>query len=241
MRTIDVVPAGFTEFLRGGREKQGEDSLAAQLGKHLDDQHILLRHLVLPGATDKLGFVLVGPEGIWHFELLHLASLVNNSGVWMYWDYSKQSIQPVPFSTLAGQSRSRLAELQAFLGPAGYGARQAVVITTPNAPHDFSIPGLDIVLYLDELAGFTRDTLPQHAPAAPLDVDEAVNLLTGKKAAPKTAPAAAKTGQPAGPSWLKQRHPKLGAMTGLQITVLAVFGLLNCCALFFLAQILLAS
>jgi hypothetical protein len=236
MRTIDVVPAGFTEFLRGSREKQGEDALIAQLAKNLDDTHVLLRHLILPNATDKLGFVLVGPQGIWHLELLHLASLVNNGGVWMYWDYAKQSIQPVPFNARAGQTRSRLAELQAFLGQSGFGARQAVVVTTPNAPRDFNLPGLDIVLFVGELGEFIREVMPQHATAAPLAVDEVVNLLTGKTEAKKAAPA----GKAGGPGWLKQRHPRLGSMTGLQVLVLSVFGLLNCCALAFLARVLLA-
>ena len=81
MRTIDTAPAGFTEFLRGGREKNADDLVAGLLNKYLDDRHVLLRGVTLPGG-EKLGFVLLGPEGVWHLELLHLASLVNNGGVW---------------------------------------------------------------------------------------------------------------------------------------------------------------
>ena len=61
-------------------------------------------------------------------EQLTLASLVHNAGVWMHWDYTKQSVQPVPFTNIASLARSRLAELQAHLGPAGFGARQAMIV-----------------------------------------------------------------------------------------------------------------
>ncbi|MBP7691975.1 MAG: hypothetical protein KA764_08660 [Anaerolineales bacterium] len=227
MRIIDVVPSGLTEFLRGGREKAGEDLVLAHFGKVLDDQHVMLRHLTLPEATDKLGLVLVGPEGIWHLEQLTLASLVNNAGVWMHWDYTKQSVQPVPFSTIASQARSRLAEIQAHLGPAGFGARQALIVTTPNAPRDFAIPGLDIVLFVDEIAEFVRDVMPQHAPAAPLAVPEAVNVLTGRTKPP--APSAAAPRPAGGPAWLSRRYPRLGALTGQQLLVLGLAVLGNCC------------
>jgi hypothetical protein len=234
MRLIDVLPTGFADFLRGGREKTGEDQIIAQFGKALPgDDHVLLRHLALPGSADKLGLVLVGPEGIWHLEQVHLASLVNNAGVWMYWDYAKQSIQPVPFTQLASQARSRLAELQAFLGQAGLGARQALVVTSPNAPRDFTVPGMDLVLFVDEAAEFVKDILPKYAPETPLAVGEVVDLLTGKTQA--KMPAA-----PAGPSWLNQRYPRLGSLTGLQLLVLALAGLANCCLFTILAVLLLA-
>lgn len=187
----------------------------------------------MPGSAEKLGLVLVGPEGIWHLEQVHLASLVNNAGVWMYWDYAKQSIQPVPFTQLASQARSRLAELQAFLGPEGFGARQVLVVTTPNAPREFTVPGMDLVLFVDEVAEFIRDVLPKYAPETPLAVNQAVDLLTGKTQA--KAPLA-----PAGPNWLNQRYPRLGSLTGLQLLVLGLAALANCCLLTILAVLLLA-
>ncbi len=227
MRIVEATPSGFADFLRGGREKQGEDLVTAQFGKALDDSHILIRHLTLPDASEKTGFVLVGPNGLWHLELLHLASLVNNAGVWMHWDYAKQSVQPVPLSEIAAHARSRLAELQAFLGPAGLGARQAVVVATPRAPREFAVPGIDLVLFVEEIGEFVRDVLPQYAAETPLDAAEAVNLLTGK-ARPATPPAAA---GPTLSDWLKRRQPRLFSLTGLQLLVLGGMALANCCAL----------
>ncbi|MBL8058335.1 MAG: hypothetical protein JNK29_16645 [Anaerolineales bacterium] len=239
MRLVDVMPSGFADFLRGGREKAGEDQIIAQFNKALPgDDHVLLRHLALPGSTDKLGLVLAGPEGIWHLEQVHLASLVNNAGVWMHWDYGKQSVQPVPFTQIASQARSRLAELQAFLGPEGFGARQALVVTTPNAPRDFAVPGMDLLFFVDEIAEFTQDVLPKYAPETPLAVAEVVDLLTGKTQA--KGAAAAEAPSSGGAPWLNQRYPRLGSLTGLQILVLTLATVANCCLLAILAVLLLS-
>ena len=119
----------------------------------------------------------------------------------MHWDYTKQSVQPVPFSTIASQARSRLAEIQGHLGPAGFGARQALIVTTPNAPRDFAIPGLDIVLFVDEIAEFVRDVLPQHAPA--LRVQAHRGFVHQQQAAPprRAQPADQPGSAAATPAW----------------------------------------
>jgi hypothetical protein len=236
MRIVDVTPSGLADFLRSGREKAGEDLVVAQFGKVLDDTHVMLRHLTLPQAVDKLGLVLVGPDGIWHLELLHLASLVNNGGVWVHWDYTKQSVQPVPFSTIAEQARSRLAELQAFLGPAGFGARQAVVTASANVPHEFGVPGIDLLLFVEEIEEFVRDMLPRYAPSPPVAVDEAVNLLTHKPQAPEAEASASRLSV-----WLNQRYPRLGSLTGLQLVTLALLTLANCCVLTIFATFLFSG
>jgi hypothetical protein len=234
MRLIDLMPSGFADFLRGGREKAGEDMVISQFGKALpDDSHVLLRQLALPGSTDKLGLVLIGPDGIWHLEQVFLASLVNNAGVWMHWDYAKQSVQPVPFSQIASQARSRLAELQAFLGQAGLGARQALIVASPNAPRDFTVPGIELILFVDEVSEFIKEVLPKYAPETPVAVNEVVDLLTGKTETQNASRAS-------GPEWLNRRYPRLGSLTGFQLLVLGLAALANCCLLTILITLFLS-
>lgn len=240
MRIVDATPSGFADFLRGGREKQGEDLVSGLLARALGDTHTLLRHLTLTDSNDKLGFVLVGPDGIWHLELLHLASLVNNGGIWMHWDYDKQSVQPVPFTLLTDRARARLAELQAHLAMDGYGARQAMIVTTPGAPHDFSVPGVELVLHANEIGDFVRDVMPQYAPESPIDVDAAVRLLTGKRTA--AGPPAQAKGEPSAlTTALNRRHRQLGSLTGFQILVLGLLALANCCVLAVVVSLLLSG
>lgn len=240
MRIVEATPSGFGDFLRGGREKQGEDLVTGQLARALGDSHTLLRHLTLPDSQDKLGFVLVGPDGIWHLELLHLASLVNNGGIWMHWDYEKQSVQPVPFTSLMERARARLAELQAHLAAEGYGARQAFIVTSPGAPQDFGIPGVELVLNANEIGEFVRDVMPQYASESPVDVEAAVSLLTRKPK--KAALAAEAAGEPSAlTAALNRRYRQLGSLSGFQLLVLGLLALANCCVLAVVVSLLLAS
>jgi hypothetical protein len=242
MRTIDTAPAGFTEFLRGGREKNAEDLVAGLLSKALDDMHVLLRGVALPNG-EKLGFVLVGPEGVWHLELLHLASLVNSGGVWMHWDYAQQSVQPVPVSNLAAQAQSKHAHLREFLAASGVEPQQAVVVAVPKAPHDFSLPGVEMLVFIEELEEFATVVLPQHAPATPLTVEPIIGRLmkhSGEASGEAGAEAEPKTAGPSALSELMQRRvPQLGNMLGWQIAVLAGLAFGNCCLLSAAAWVLL--
>jgi hypothetical protein len=48
----------------------GEDRVAGLLARHLDDHYTLIRNVTLPGEADDLDMVLVGPTGVWEFEIL---------------------------------------------------------------------------------------------------------------------------------------------------------------------------
>jgi hypothetical protein len=76
--------------------------------------------------------------------------------------------------------------------------------------------------------------MPQYANETPIDVDQAVNLLTGKTARPET-PA----GSPA--DWLNRRFPRLGFLSGMQVLILGLLALANCCILALLATFLLSG
>ena len=64
MRVLDVAQGGIGEFLRGGREKSSEENVIKLFGRGLDDHYVMLRNLVLPETTEKLGLVLVAPDGL---------------------------------------------------------------------------------------------------------------------------------------------------------------------------------
>lgn len=226
MRVLDVGQSGFGDFLRGGRERTAEENIIKVFGRSLDDHYIMLRHLVLPETNEKLGLVLVGPTGVWHIELLHLASLSQNGPVWMYWDYEKQSIQVVPFNSLATQARSRLAELRAFLSPDGIPAYQVVMVPVANVPRDFVVPGVEQMLYVEDIADFVRTRI-KAAGEATINTGRAVDLLTGKaRRKGYTQPLAARQ-----PGWLQRRHPQLGNLTGLQVVLVGALAALNLCLL----------
>lgn len=241
MRTIDTAPAGFTEFLRGGREKNAEDLVAGQLNRSLDDSHVLLRGVVLPDG-EKVGFVLLGPEGVWHLELLHLASLVNNGGVWMHWDYTQQSVQPVPVSRIVSEAQTKLVKLRDFLAHAGVQPQQAVIVAVPKTPHDFRLPGLDMLVFVEEINEFATAVLPQNAPAQPITVEPLIGrfLKHGGGAADEEGGAAPKPAQPNALSQLLQRRvPQLGNMLGWQVAFLVLMALANCCVLVTMAIVFL--
>ncbi|MDW8327251.1 MAG: NERD domain-containing protein [Anaerolineales bacterium] len=236
MRVLEVGPGRLGNFLRGGREKAAEENIIKLFGRGLDDHYIMLRNLVLPETNEKLGLVLVGPTGVWHIELLHLASLSQNGPVWMYWDYEKQSIQVVPFNTLATQARSRLAELRAFLSPDGIPAYQVVMVPMANIPHDFIVPGVEQMLYVEDIADFVRTRI-KAAGEATVNVGRAVDLLTGKVPRKVYAqPLAARR-----PGWLQRRHPRLGNLTGLQLLLVGALAAVNLCLLLSLGALFLFS
>lgn len=234
MRVLDVAHNGLGEFLRGGREKTAEENVIKLFGRGLDDHYIMLRHLVLPETNEKLGLVLVGPTGVWHIELLHLASLSQNGPVWMYWDYKKQSIQVVPFTSLATQARSRLAELRAFLSPDGIPAYQVVMVPMANIPRDFVVPGVEQMLFVEDIPDFVRQQV-KAAGEASVNVGRAVDLLTGKaRRKGYTQPLGARQ-----PGWLQRRHRQLGNLTGLQVVLVGAVAAFNLCLLLLLGVLLL--
>ncbi|MCS6910245.1 MAG: NERD domain-containing protein [Anaerolineales bacterium] len=236
MRVVDVGPGGLSDFLRGGREKAAEENIIKLFSRGLDDHYIMLRNLVLPETNEKLGLVLVGPTGVWHIELLHLASLSQNGPVWMYWDYEKQGIQVVPFNTLATQARSRLAELRAFLSPDGIPAYQVVMVPMANIPRDFIVPGVEQMLYVEDIADFVRTRI-KAAGEASVNVGRAVDLLTGKVPRKVYAqPLAVRQ-----PGWLQRHHPWLGNLTGLQLLLVGALAAVNLCLLLSLGALLLLN
>lgn len=234
MRVLEVAQSGIGEFLRVGREKAAEDNVIKVFGRSLDDHFVMLRHLVLPETSEHIGLALAGPTGVWHIELLHLASLSQNGPVWMYWDYEKQSIQVVPFTSLATQARSRLAQLRAFLSPDGIPAYQVVMVPVANVPRDFTVPGVEKMLFVEDIADFVRDEV-KSVKEASVNAGRAVDLLTGKaRRKGYTQPLT-----PRRPGWLQRRHRELGNLTGAQVVLVGVVAFLNLCLLLSLGVLLL--
>jgi hypothetical protein len=240
MQIVDVVPSGLAEFLRGGLEKTGQDLVMRKLGKLLDDHYVLLRHLTLPEASESMGMVLVGPTGVWQFELLHLASLVKNGNYWVHWDQVQGAVQLVPLGEISNAARNRMAELRAFLAPLGLSANQVVMVPTPGISREFSVNGVERMLFVEDIEKFVEEDLPRGAPAEPLNVNHVVDVLTGKVKLTETEAPAAKS-KAKGGDWLKQRIPRLGNLTGTQLLFVAVALLANCCLLSILAVVALST
>ncbi len=235
MRVIEVSKRGFAGLL-GGREKAEEDSVVNLFSKALDDSHVMLRNVNLPGSKEKIGLVLAGPDGVWHLDLVHLTNLVKTSMVWMYYDSAKQSVEPVPATELVDQARARLADVRRALSPLGVYVRQAAIMTTPEAPHDFTLPGVDMLVFLDEVAEFVNTVMPQSKAETPVDVPAVVERLTHKE--PEHAGADESGAESAAPNLFRRRVPQLGNMFGWQIAFLAGMAVANCCVLGLLAFIL---
>jgi hypothetical protein len=236
MRVIEVSKRGFGGLL-GGREKAAEDAVVNLFSKALDDSHVMLRNVHLPGSPEKIGLVLVGPDGVWHLDLVHLSRLVKTSMVWMYWDSVGQSVEPVPASEIVEQARVRLSEVRDVLSPQGATVRQAVIMTTPDTPHDFSLLGVDMLVFLDEIAEFANTVMPQYKAETPVDVAAVVDRLTGKAAEVPGADEAPAESAP--PTFFQRRFPQLGHLFGWQIAFLAGMTVANCCVLGTLALLLL--
>jgi len=229
MRVIDTVPAGLTDFLRTGRDKTNEDAVIKQFERYLDDRYVLLRNLTLPDSEDKLGLVLVGPTGAWHLELLHLASLSKSGPTWMHWDHEQQSIQVVQFNEIANAARSRLAELRAFLAADGIPAYQLTMVPLLKIPRDFQVPGVERMLFMEDIEKFARQELKGDPTGPKVNVNAVVSLLTGK--AERTAVIGApvpQTGATSG-AWLKRTFPQYGNLTGQQLVLVAGFAFVNLC------------
>lgn len=161
------------------RELAGEDRVGAALGKALDDRHFLIRNLVLPSDKFDLDMVLVGPTGMWEFEVLHFTGLVNTDNGWMCWDFTQGGVRPIP-REIAERAQGKAAHLTTFLaeqGLPGIEVNQAVILSTPNAPREFSIAGMQVI-FIEELGGFIQTAMELLKPEQPLPVDQIVALLS---------------------------------------------------------------
>jgi hypothetical protein len=119
-----------------------------------------------------------------------------------------------------------LAELRAFLAPHGLNAYQAVMVAALNTPRDFSVQSVERMLFVEDVPQFVEEEMPQLAPGEPVNVQRAVDVLTGKVKPPESDSGPAK---PRGPSWFQRRNPRAGNLTGTQITILIAAILFNCC------------
>jgi hypothetical protein len=160
-------------------EFAGEDRVAALLARQLDDTFTLIRNLPVPGEEDDFDMVLVGPAGIWEFEILNFVGLVRGEVGWMYWDYGQQSLQPIVLRDLGPRIQTKAAQLEQLLSVQGLTVGevvQAVILSTPNAPRDFAIPGLSLV-FPEELASFVQSAIHVLHPNANFPVVDIVRRL----------------------------------------------------------------
>jgi hypothetical protein len=162
----------------GRRAKAGEDRVANALARLLDDDYYLLRNVPLPDDPYDLDMVLVGPTGVWEFEILHFQRLVNTDEGWVHWDFNQQTPQPIP-AVLISRTQEKVTQLRQFLARNGIlevEINQANILSTPNAPRDFTLPGLQVV-FLDELEGFVRTAASLFTASQPVPVAKLVELL----------------------------------------------------------------
>jgi hypothetical protein len=161
------------------RELAGEDRVADALGKLLDDRYTLIRNLVLPGDPYDLDMVLVGPAGVWEFEVLHFTGLVNTETGWMTWDFTLGQVRPVP-RELVQRTQDKAARLAQYLAEQSLPVEvnQATILSTLKAPRDFAVPGLQVV-FVEEMPGFIQTAMDLLKPAAPVPVEPVVARLAG--------------------------------------------------------------
>jgi len=175
----NMLRATTTRGSQWQRELAGEDRVAQALGRLLDDQYSLIRNLVIPGDKYDLDMVLVGPTGLWEFEVIHFTGLVNTENGWMCWDFTQGQVRPIP-RELVQRTQEKADNLAAYLAQLGLPVEvsQATVLSTPNAPREFAVPGLQVV-FVDEVQGFIQTALQLLKPAAPVPVEEIVGKLAG--------------------------------------------------------------
>jgi hypothetical protein len=221
MRVVDLSRSrGFAARLTHGRELAGEERVVGVLAGLLDDAYLLVRHYRLPDDPYDLDMILIGPAGLWQFEILHFTGLVKTDAGWMYWDYKQQGLQPIPYE-LISRTRDKVVRLTQYLaerGLPGLEISQVLILSTPNAPHDFSLPGLDVA-FVDEVEELIKTAQSLFRPSNPLPVDRLARVLTGGKGDTAPAPDEAEA-ESAGPPPAPQ--PLMWGMTRMQVIILAV-------------------
>lgn len=176
MQTVNCEGAGP---VGGQRARAGEDRVARALARLLDDKYYLLRNVPLPGDPYDLDMVLVGPTGVWEFEILHFQRLVNTDRGWVYWDSNQRSPQPIP-AVLIQRTLDKVTQLKAYLAKNGFPAveiNQANILSTPHAPRDFTLPGLQVV-FLEELGGFVNTAASLFTSGQPVPVAALLKVLS---------------------------------------------------------------
>jgi hypothetical protein len=137
--------------------------------------------------------VVVGPTGVLEIEVLQLARLMRGEQGWLSWDFNQRGLQPVP-TELGQRTQEKIARLANFLAQQGaphLDINQVVVISNPDAPREFTLPGLQVV-FMNELESFMQTMLTVlHSPTpvpAKLIV-EALSLVESRETSlviPKT-------------------------------------------------------
>ncbi len=170
----NMLRATTTRGSQWQRELAGEDRVAEALGKLLDDRFILIRNVVLPGDKYDLDMVLVGPTGVWEFEVVHFTGLVNTENGWMCWDFTQGSVRPIP-RELSERTQGKATLLANYLSAQGLAVdvNQATILSTPGAPREFTIPGLQVV-FVEDLRGFIQTALELLKPATSVAVEQIV-------------------------------------------------------------------
>jgi hypothetical protein len=214
---IPLFSAIRNTFKRGNqwrRQLAAEDRVAAILARTLDDDYHLIRNLVLPDDRYDLDMVLVGPAGIWEFEVLPLVGLVHSEEGWVHWDYNQQGLRPVPLD-LGQRARDKVTRLSRYLAERGLpdlDINQALVLASPNPPRDFSLPGVEVV-FPDQLEHFMQAALNVlRSPTPVKDVVEQLSRAEGTEAESYEA-------------------ERLWGMTPPQVLVILILAFLDVCLL----------
>ena len=169
-------------FERGGqtrRQMEGEDRVAAALAHVLDDQYTVIRNVVIPGDRYDLDMVVVGPTGVVEIEVLQLTRLVRGEQGWLSWDFNQNGLRLVP-AELGQRAQEKIVRLANFLAQQGaprLDINQVVVISNPEAPREFTRPGLQIV-FMDELEGFMQTVLEVLRSPTPMPAKRIIEVLS---------------------------------------------------------------
>jgi hypothetical protein len=236
MRVVDFAKSrGFAARLTHSRELAGEERVVNVLAGQLDDSYLLIRHYRLPGDPYDLDLILIGPAGVWQFEILHFTGLVKTDSGWMYWDYKQQGLQPIPYE-LISRTRDKVVRLTAYLterGVPNLEISQVLILSTPNAPRDFSLPGLEVA-FVEEVEELIKTSQSLFRPSNPVPIDRLTRVLVGGREAAEpspdeTQPDAAEPGS-ASPALI-------WGMTRTQLIIIAVLALGVVCMLVSFAAI----
>ncbi len=181
MKTIKCGGSGPSDQ----RAKAGEDRIAGLLGRLLDDDYYLLRNVALPGDPYDLDMVLVGPAGVWEFEILHFQRLVSINGIWMH-RAPGQVAQAIPLILIQRtlEKVTRLKEFLAQNGITGVGeVNQVNILSSPHEPRDFTLPGLQVV-FVEEMEGFVKTAVRLFKAGQPVPVAKIIKVLCGAELRP---------------------------------------------------------
>jgi hypothetical protein len=221
-----------------------QDQVCRRLEHTLGDEFVVLRNLNVPGISDPVPMILIGPQGVWLLSPSAKTGIFRaKDSEWLRYDSRNQAfkrLKPNLQAAVIGMSQTVLHFIQAQ----GYGLPEVhpvLVFTNPRAHVDTARPTASIVM-ADAVDHFANGILQGQPIMDAEDIHMLVEALTeppSREDAP-SAPVSAAVDLPAPQSWeqtgtsgleptrkvrLKKRPKRYAGMTLVQWAVLAVLTL----------------